>query len=242
MAERESYQYSRGPIGLPSVLLAMGWIVIWLLWPSLVPGTGAQVPRRVSGVEVSYGVVEESLYMSPLLFARATRVGFRAPEEASSDADLLDLEPRSRTLRYLHVAPPAPDYGALRRQTPEGVAVKQVDGYRPLWKDSADFETAAGTNAVTVELSAPLRERGYRPGGITWPEGAVELQRLEIRAFVAVDADGMTEGVFLEQGSGHARVDADVVRALEKGKAAPGAGSASGRVSVTMRRGNEGQD
>ncbi len=241
MTAKETYQYSRGPIGLPSVLLALGWVAIWSLWPSAESSEG-HTQRKRGRTEVSYGVVEESLYMSPLLFARSTRVGFLAPEEASADAELLDREPRSRNVRFLHVAPPVPDFGGLRRRVDDAVPLKQVDGYRPVWKDSAVFASVVSTNAVTVDVRGPLQGRGYQPGEITWPEGVAELPQLEVEVFVAIDAEGKVESVFLEEGSGSPVVDANVVRAMERGRAAADVSPVSGRVTVTMRRVDEGQD
>ncbi|MBL7076313.1 MAG: hypothetical protein ISS31_02475 [Kiritimatiellae bacterium] len=242
MGTKDTYQYSRGPIGVPSVLLALAWVFIWLLWPSADAEQTALGRRRESQTEVSYGVVAESLYMSPLLFARATRVGFRAPEEATGDVELLDREDKSRRLRFLHVAPSAPDFNGMKRHASDAVPVKQVDAYRPVWKDSANFEASGSTNRIMVDVRGALRERGYKPGSITWPEDVSELQGAEIEAFVGVDAEGMAEGVFLERASGHATLDANVVRALERGTASAGTAPVSGRVTVTIRRMNESQD
>jgi len=193
-------------------------------------------------MQVSYGVVGDSLYMSPLLFARATRVGFQAPEEATGDTEVIDRESRFRRLRFLHVAAPAPDFSGLRQETADTGPLKQVDGYRPVWKDSADFAASETTNAVMVNVRGPLHERGYQPGPIAWPESVADLGGVEIEAFVGVDTEGVTESVFLEKASGNGVLDANVVRALELGKAAAGRKPASGRVTVTMRRTNESQD
>jgi len=176
--------------------------------------------------------------MSPLLFARATRVGFRAPEEASRDTELLARERRSRSLRFLHVDPPAPDYTALRQVARRAEPVKQVDGYRPVWKDSTDFAVSMVTNIVSVDVRGPLRERAYQPGTMVWPDAVADMNTVEIEAFVAINAEGVTESAFLEKGSGNAELDASMVRALERGTAAPGQAPASGRVTV-MRRTNE---
>ena len=105
MSGRETYQYSRGPIGFPSVLLAVAWGAIWLLWPSLKPDATAARRSSVSGLEVSVGAAQESLYMSPILFARSTRVGFRAPEGDSEELALDRVEREQLRTRFLHIRP-----------------------------------------------------------------------------------------------------------------------------------------
>ncbi len=241
MAEKETYQYNRGAIGVPSVLLALVWIMIWSLWPSFDVSGGGKSQRRPSRTKVSYGVVDESLYMSPLLFARATRVGFRAPEETSRNTDPMEHE-RAPNLRFLHVAPPEPDFGGMRKDAFDVGPVKQVDGYRPVWKDTEDFAATGNTKRVVVDVRGPLKARGYQSGPMNGPESGAELRGLEIEAFVGIDAAGMTEGVFLEKPSGDKVLDANVIRSLERGKASPGTGPVSGRVRVTIRRGDDSQN
>ncbi|MDP6491315.1 MAG: hypothetical protein QGH42_11440 [Kiritimatiellia bacterium] len=241
MATKDTYQYSRGPIGVPTVVLAAAWVVIWGLWPSFEVKSGAPGRRRPSRTEVSYGVAQESLYMSPVLFARATRVGFRAPEETTEDTELLKHEGKSRRLRFLHVAPTEPDFEGMRQASLLEEASKQVDAYHPLWKDSASFAAAGERDRIVVDVRGQLRARAYRPAESEWPK-EVPAQDVEIDAFVGIDATGVSEGVFLEKGSGNGVLDAGVVRALERGRGDPGSAPVSGRVKVTIRSMDEGQD
>ncbi len=241
VATKNTYRYSRGPIGIPTVMLAVVWVMIWALWPSSNVSSGTLGRRRPSRTEVFYGHAQESLYMSPVLFARATRVGFRAPEEATEESGLFERDGEFRRLRFLHVAPAEPDFDGMRQRPLLEGSSKQVDAYRPLWKDSAHFAAGGEAERIVVNVRGQLRERAYRPGKIELPT-ALPAQDVQISAFVEIGPSGVSEGVFLEKGSGNGALDAGVVRALERGRAEAGNAPVSGRVSVTIRSMHEGQD
>jgi hypothetical protein len=154
---------------------------------------------------------------------------------------LLEREGKSCRLRFLHVAPAAPDFEGMRQTPLLEQTSKLVDAYRPLWKDSASFATAGEVDRVVVDVRGQLRARGYHPADSEWPK-EVPAQDVEISAFVGIDAAGVSEGVFLEKGSGNGVLDAGVIRALERGRGEPGSAPVSGRVRVTIRSMDEGQD
>ncbi|MBT3295921.1 MAG: energy transducer TonB [Verrucomicrobia bacterium] len=236
MSEKRTYQYSRGPIGVPSVLLATAWVAIWMLWPSLDADSEALGERRERATRVSYGVVRESLYMSPLLFARSTRVGFRPPEASRDDEVALDAARPGPRTRVLHVPPPQPDFESMRMDHVDAASeAKRVDGYRLVWKDETRFAVAESTNAVVVEVRGALKARAFDPAALDWPDGFVVQGPLQVDAFVNVSADGRAEDAFVERGSGDVSVDAAVVRALERGRAQPADGAVFGRVRFTIR-------
>ena len=237
MPDKQTYQYSRVPIGIPSVLLAVAWGAIWLLWPSLSPDADGARRGRVQGATVSYGEVQESLYMSPSLFARSTRIGFRAPEGQSEELAVDGIERERPRTRFLHVRPPEPDYAGMRVDLSSAATpTKRVDGYRPVWKDESTFSREQTTNAVVVEVRGALKVRRYQPAELAAPEEMAGARERQVTAVVAVGRDGTPGDVFVESGSGELSVDAAVVRALERGAALPADGPASGRVIVTIRR------
>jgi len=236
VSAKETYRYSRGPIGAPSLLLATAWVAIWMLWPSFDADSEALGSRRERATRVSYGVVRESLYMSPILFARSTRVGFRAPEASRDDELALDAARPGPRMRLLHVPPPPPDFESMRMDHVDAASeAKRVDGYRLVWKDEADFEAVESTNAVVVEVRGALKARAFEPAALDWPDGFVIQGPLQVEAFVNVMADGRAEDAFVERGSGDAVVDATVVRALERGRAEPADSAVFGRVRLTVR-------
>lgn len=236
MSAKQTYQYSRGPIGVPSVLVATAWVAIWMLWPSFDAAPDALGARRERATRVSYGVVRESLYMSPILFARSTRVGFRAPETSRDDELALDAARPGPRMRFLHVPPPRPDFESMRMDHVDSASeAKRVDGYRLVWKDEIGFAAVEFTNAVVVEVYGALKSRAFEPAALDWPDGFAVQGPLQVEAFVNVAADGRAEDAFVERGSGDAGVDATVVRALERGRAQPAGAAAFGRVRFTIR-------
>lgn len=230
-------------MGVPSIVIVIGGVALWGLWSTVRVAPHALGARVAGRTAVAYGTVEESLYMSPLLFARATRVGFQPPSVRERAAVPPDRKDARRRLRFLHVSASPPDFERMRNVAAFDEAPRnRVDAYRPVWEDSVRFAAGRGsTNRVRVEVRGPLDERAYQPGPIAG-DGFAAARKGEGQALVTVDGDGRVETVFLEQASGNVALDADLVRALKRGKASPGVTSVCGRVSVTVRSGDDGQN
>ncbi len=232
------YAYSRGAIGTPSVLVAVAWVAIWLLWPSFDLDHHRLPGRRPGGADVAYAVATLSLHMSPLLFARATRVGFQAPHDDALDNEPADDEATLARLRFLHVRPPTLDWEGMKTDYTAGgdrPGAKWMDGYQPVWEHATRFTASDCTNRIVVDVRGALRQRAYGPGAMALSGLSLETGQTEVEAFVELDAAGIPSVVILESRSGNGKIDADVVRALERGRGKPGDAAVSGRVRMTIR-------
>ena len=230
-------RYVRGIVGYPSVLLVVAWVGLWFLWPRVPPALN--LPGRVPRPRVVYHAAAgaaASLYVSPVVFALSSRVGFGMPERSTSSPDTAParMAPSPRFLGW-------PEAAALYPVMPRdvgGVLGPEERAYHPLWPAPAALAGPA-TNVVEVVMQSrgALRSAGF--SARLPPELVGMSEALWVtEAFVVLDKDGVPEHVFLEKRCQDAKINDAVVRALHRGRA-PGATSpVAGRVVISrVRRG-----
>ena len=226
--------FSRGVIGVPTVLIALAWLGLWALWPSAEGSVvrGGSLP----GARVSYrrGAENGSLYRDPTIVAFPSRIGGGPVDEQEGPAEARPWRP-PRPPRFLEpgpvpgaAGPEASAETALNRR-----ALRERLAYEPLWPEAPVFSRSpAGDRRVRVEAAAELRDRGFEvPGlaaeGTKWAEPPWQV-------VVAVDIgeDGRPEHVFLETPCEHKEVNAAVVRMMYKGELKKAGSPCAGRVTV----------
>ncbi len=212
-------------------------LVLWgLPWLLLEPGRApaAAHPRRLPPVIrfVRASPALDDTAWSAVMFPVPTKIGFSGTVWLKGQGQDLAgvLQPMRDEPPYLGRAPEAPDVpaGAVvlnpERTTyvPESVEPpaymlvhsNRVEGYQAEW-----YEGLAARGFAAPDLARlPPPE-----GGGAW---------LALSAWVELDAQGRPEHVFLEQPSGQTNIDADVVRALRRGRGDVGSGSAAGRARI----------
>ncbi len=223
---------SGGIVGLPSVLIVAGALGLWALWPAAparrARAEGTALPRTV------YGRVEQSLFMSPDLFARATAAGFRPEDPAEGDLDRV-APPRPVRSYALSVAPPRTVDVPPAPAVMPGTAVERR--YRPVWAVGGTGGAGGGEPVLLVEARGALAARGFEVPSLTNGfDVAGAPPNWQVEAFVSVDTGGVVR-VLVESSSGLPALDRDVVRLLTRGTVGdPAQGECTGRVLVSYGR------
>jgi hypothetical protein len=224
----------RRGVDAPTLLLAAGWLGLWLLWPGARP-EAPEPPARRGGTAFSFrGAAVEHAYMRPDLFGRPSAYGFRAADLPEEDMRALSSRPAvtAGVLPWRDTAAPSSEGAAAA-----GGAQTAPD-YRPVWDDAPPFTPpAAADMQMTVQLSPDLVHRGYKMAAVP-PEAVRKSGKSWLAVFsVEMRADGNVAHVFVEKGSGDSARDGSLVRALYEGRAAERPGSdCLGEVTVSFGR------
>jgi len=225
----------RWPIDLPTVLLAGGWLAMWLLWPSQ---EAPRVLRRPHGARVSLAGVgggADGLHVTPDLFGRPSAVGFRAPDSEGGVPDSLALRARHSS----HALARTTDAAADRRDVHD-LAESARGGltrYTPVVAETPAFTRGTSEDLLMSVTMAPA----LAAAGFEFPRLAADEARVTGRAWIAticveLGADGRAEHVYLESGSGNAKIDGALVRAVAGGRAPGPCEGCRGLVTVSFGR------
>jgi hypothetical protein len=221
--------------GWPSVLIAVSWLGLWLLWPPVTAGP----PRRREAPAVRSAYLpslpaDALLYRKPDVFGLPSSVGFRI---ADSDAGspVPDVLPRYRRARARclemadgQVSVPPPAVAAS-----DPVALEDIERAPFRWPTVDGFPPPAGTAAwLAVETDPALAQAGFAVPGLASSVSGLTDKAWEVDLSVGLDEDGSAEHVFLERRSGNTNVDHRVVRAVFGGRGRAGVPAAG---SVTIR-------
>ena len=202
-----------GPVGVPTLILLVIWIGLWLLWPAQPP---IEKVRRRQATRVTYlGNMDgaDRTYIQPDLFGRSSRVGFRPDEETASLAEAAMIE-RPRIARLLEWQPVQwKEQSVAMADVPIGARLSSPGlAARPV------FGVSGERHGVMVALSGRLKAAGFElreAAASAFPTNA----SWEVTARVEGGADGAVDRAFMLKGSGNAATDADVLREIQRGRA-----------------------
>lgn len=224
---RWSNKYSRGVIGVPSVLLIAGWGALWLVWPADI--VSSTVKRTVSGTRIHYVDVDKDPYGDP-----RERFGPESilPQNGHEESSLLLSHHRARN----------PDYKAGNVEAIGGVPVQPHvaqllyigKNYSLGWHDDAVFATGGHRVRQVVftpsgdlqacEFSVPADVLAGLKGDGEW----------EVAVRIDVGDGGKPEHVFLESSCGDKSIDARVIRAMYRGRSMKEHGRCCGSAKVSL--------
>ena len=225
--------YYRGMVDLASIVIAVGWVGLWFLWPSAAtskPGMPSIPAPRTFLVQ-----------MPMIDKAYASQDHFRKPSDPSvmSDEPGAILErltsPLQRAPRYLD----APSAGSVASVAMiDDVVPADLGQYRPIWNgERKPIERKADRDMrMMSRLDSRLAENKYTP-----PVFSVdELKRFDkpwqVVMYVEVNEDGHVENVLLESGSEDQAVNADVIKAVYRSKGGQPEAAYGGRLTLSYGR------
>ncbi len=230
---RKLYHWSRD--GLGSTIVALSWVLLWLLWPTGRPALPPKRPSRPAAISYVREPVSDARFrVMPDQFARAQLAVFgiadriegmmsEAPEPVLPAPDFLERTPEDAA----HGPYGGEDLLAARiESTPSRYGYDAGDG--PVFGPAG-----APTSGIRVALSPELAS-----SGLTLPSPADLSGKGQkpwmVRAYVEVHPRGWVEHVMLETPCEAAGVNAMLIRYLQKGKTARTGRCLSGRVTVTF--------
>lgn len=219
--------YARQMVSIPYVAIAVGWVMLWLLWPHGVKVVARQhVPAVTS---VSLVRVTENPFSKP--------IPMHLWKAAGSGDDNVTVMPWmvTRPAKVLERSIFSADESAKGADS-SGVANLKMSAYRPVWSDKAVFNIEAGRGMyLTMESSRTLTERGFEV-----PDLGPDLKKADkpwiVKAFVEVDEKGKVAGVFLESGCDYKEINSAVVRTLYRGLVSKAGARCEGLVKVNFGR------
>ncbi len=226
--------HTRFVVGAPVVLIATGWLALWLLWPSAPDGPA----RRQTGCRVRFvGEIplRSQSYFEREGFGRPSRVGFGVIGQPSAGESVGLPETRTGGPRFLdrEPAPAVAGSGAGQGGKPD-VPDRQALFYLPGWSEKPVFKTTSGNlPAIMVRLSPSLQECGFCPPALSTNQFSAARGAWQVVLVVEVGTGGHPEHVFVESGCESPEINATIAR-LMYGGTAPDGRSCSGRVWVGM--------
>ncbi|MFC1497681.1 hypothetical protein ACFLS1_04285 [Verrucomicrobiota bacterium] len=237
---KKSRSYSMGIIGLPSVLVALGWIGLWFAWPLPPEGHTADIGKEKT-FEVSYVQFDDGkgkTYLDPIILSRSSDNGNAWPDEGEERMDVL-CSYQARPPKFLE-RHPEEEQEASRFVEYEALYAKTIQGLEkrgPRWRrklvDGQSLKPERDM-VMIIELSEKIKEYGFQI-----PDFPVKLKEYSqkpwlVTVYVEVNQDGKAEHVFLVTGSNSREVNDIVIRTMEKGKLVKPGERCSGRITVSF--------
>lgn len=224
-------KFSRGVVPVPSLLVAFGWLGIWLVWPMGTAGLrGVELPCTVSVVDAAD--LEGSLYRPDIFLPSAS--GFSVQGDQSGAMDMLsgraNMPPR--LLAREEAVPVVPDNtGALRPPMPD------EEPYVPAFQDQPLFgKLGDGGLHLLTAVKGNLSECGFKiPDLAAVLEGKTDRPWL-VEIHVDLGSDGRVNHAFLMAGTQDAELNANLVRRMYFAEAMPSGRECSGRVVISCGR------
>ncbi len=217
-------------MGLPSLLIAAGWIGLWFLWPS--GALPARNDRKQGGnASVRYMRIDysrEHLYKDPTVMSLPFRYGFvRDTAESRTVVEPAGLQRITEPL-YLE------DSGAHGGGISDGMwVIKPGKTQFKCSFDSSDvFEQQVSSEMrLSVSVSENLERRGF-----TFPSDDFDeiggKREWSAEAVVEIDSAGRVEHVFLDGGLNANGSGAKLIRFLRRAYVKKPGPEVSGRVIV----------
>ena len=222
----EDYRYAGTRMSFSSVLIVVGGIALWLLWPE----AGSQDQQEGGGRrwQLVYGgtiTASRSLEAEPLLFVRQQSREL-VPWPVSDDVRFVGrqwVRPLlAGTLRTTPLAPPG-------RQRPLPVEARR---FQPVWRSTRVLERAPGdTRRIVCRMTDSLHQAGVRLPEVTEFPG-VDGGSWDAELDVVCGPDGRLQDVFIRRGPDNQALREQLVRFVEKGTVAPGTAGTRGQVVV----------
>ncbi len=217
-------------MGMPTLLIAAGWIGLWFLWPS-----GAlpvrMGPKRLVSPDIRYIQIDysrEHIYKDPTAMLLPFRYGFvHDTAEGSSVPEPVGLRRITEPL-YLE------DSGASRVAISNDIWVIKPENTRfdcGFDTPSVFEQQVSSEMRLNVRVSRGLKERGFTIS----PDEFNEIQgerAWSAEATVEVGSAGRVEHVFLERAPTAEGLGARLIRILRKAYVKKPGPEATGRVIV----------
>jgi hypothetical protein len=226
--------YAIRTVSVPALLLALGWIGLWLLWPAPYRARATAPARRLVKPQfVGQGIGEDRLYLNPTLFGRSSKVGFSVAERRDAMPGELAEERKAdpMPLAWDPSMVGAPT-GAVARLDFDA-SLSAPPAYAPVWPRRVAAESStADRSGLHVTLRGALRRFGLRVPPFPASIAAYSAQSWSAAALLEMDDEGRATHVFLESGTGIPAVNEAVIQTL--GRAVlerPGTGCV-GRVEI----------
>lgn len=226
--KRSTSSYVTPMIGVPYIVIALAWVLLWFLWPH---GIGVKRRPVVSPVRVAFVRYSEAAFSRPVPFPVGSAV--------TGTLNLVTVAPWQvpRTPRLLERKSGGDEWGGGRDEAFADRAGRELKAYRPVWTEPGLFAGPADASLhVTVEATGTLAGNGFQV-----PDFQASLKKTNlpwlVSAFVQVDKNGRVERVFLEAGCENRDINSLVVKALYRGRVSSPGTRCEGRVRV-----NYGQD
>lgn len=226
-----TYTYRGHVLGMPSALLALGWIALWLAWPARPRlGAAAPEPRAVSVARVLRAPNAPQLYLDPSIIGRPSPFGFSVVDDAEPAPEAVRYE-RAGCATFLPWTPgdgaSADDGGSENF----GAARMALGELRPAAVAMPPCKGAAVSPHVRVEVLGSAHSFRLQVGD--WPTtiSACTNGTWLVVLFVQADEEGMPTQIFIEESSGSHERDRAVMNLVRRGRVDPG-GPWAGRVAV----------
>ncbi|MDP6525235.1 MAG: hypothetical protein QGI24_09615 [Kiritimatiellia bacterium] len=229
--KRKRNKFSRGIVPVPSLLIALGWLAIWLVWPMGVTSLrGVESPSTVSVLDASE--LEGSLYRPDIFLPSAN--GFNVHGDQSGTVDMLSerkyLPPRLLTRD--EAVPVVPDNTSALRPS-----MADEEPYVPAFQDQPLFDklSADGLHLLTA-VRGNLSDCGFKiPDLAAVLEGKTDRPWI-VEIHVDLGSDGRVNHAFLMTGSQDAELNAKLVRRMHFAEAMAVDRECSGRVVISCGR------
>lgn len=231
-------QFTRGVIGYPTVLLAIAWFGIWLLWPQV---TAPRQPKlRLPKPRIGFTRLQSEdviAYKRPTLFARSADGDFAA---------FTDQDPAIASFVRVHrpTQPVYLEFPAIRHAQEDGTAafILEPPAQPALRRWYPDLQQPAPPKAreaswkLLVEPASSLKECGFRIPDAMAERLAALGKAFALVARVAINASGRVEEVFLEDRTDDLEINRAVLGALERGMVSSVGRPCRGRIVVSLNR------
>ncbi len=210
---RKKNTYSMGLIGLPSVLIALSWIALWLLWPTQVrEAVGKEKPFKVSYVQLESGKWPDYLDLIVLLRDGGTF------EEKDDNIESLSVY-HARKPRFLERSQVKKEQGDVNASVglSSHILEDAAKGYKPGWSENRVFpQRIFPEKQIVVEFGGELKDSGFH-----MPEFPSEIikgitESWSVAANVEISDGGIPEHVFLLTRSEDQTIIVMVVKNKEK--------------------------
>lgn len=212
---------------LPLVAVALGWLAIWLAWPSM-PTSGVHRPASATVTLCRLPMAVRDAFRRPMLFGRPSPFGFRPLEEKEAELSVLShrLPLPSRLLEHNEAKMAAPT-----DVTFPGVEHARRE-YAPVFEPATPFPVFAPEKGFYVHVLGGLASRKLAFGEPSEPLDCRQSGSWEVDLVVRVTAEGRVRDILVQQTS----ADAETLRHVEQfvwmATAAAADADAVGRVRV----------
>lgn len=219
---------------MASVLIALGWVALWFLWPSL--GRWDARAKEMPAPRVSFAPAltsEGKAYMWPDRIARSFRTGAEGQAPAAGTLDSM-LSPLERLPRYLDREEGC-SWMTNGGMTDAGGPWLDVGYYHPVWKDEQVFPVNSLSREMRLlsEVSGELRKQSFEVPVFS----AEEMKRFDkpwqVVVRVEVSESGGPSHVILETGCEDPRINSTVVKAMYRGRIPKPGVACGGRVTLS---------
>lgn len=212
-------RYTRGVIGVPTIVIVLFWMSIWFLWASV------EVPKLVEGDATSLGIS----YLRPGLSVGLENIGLYFPDKFGArqmsfgvrddnDMEISESMPGRRILRSRPYEREVSCANGSILQFGGGVGNMAMSTLKD-YKDETHYDSifqqkTLSYGAIKIESSDVLRKAGFSVPKFILDSIKKVNNPWQSTLFIEIDASGQPVDVFLLSGSGDQEVDTSLVKVL----------------------------